>query len=591
MTTQNTLQFERSNPLLSMTGIARAIALPHEHAAQRFPSFPALERTAVMQFNTPFQWDPPNAESSGLLLRQAAYPLWITRNAGGSTGYYSWFSYAPLPSMNNTRDSIDFNVHLVSAGVGAMSGLDTGAVVTVGFPSTPVNTHPVAALDHTASPYPYFYVPAGCEVTLNLGFSAPFTAVGTIYLDFAEWASPGLEREISVASGMGPGFANGTAALVAAGRNRWLRPLRVRQLDTTNAGGQDPQLTVIVHQVCPVVIVNDAVPYGGSYTFGAMPAAPLLVPASAPVDWATSTLPWRDTRLTAVAALFTNVTKALNKEGTVLAARISPQSRNIWNLTRPDLSAAHPAEKAYLPLQTGLYTYAPPSTDMSSFWDYTYGMYPASTAISSPLPREEIPVVRLDNTSLANAFVVTDSDTGTSLAVNLDWHIEFRSASQLWPIGLSTMTLETLHQAQLALVSAGFFFSNESHMATIQRLVRSLADWAGRYAPAIGMLHPVVGKAVKYSARAITDLVPRPGNTTPNPTSVPTSSGPPPRRRRLRQRRSVTVARPAPKTSSPTPAPTPSSTKRKGGLSMYLDQRAATSQKPPAPLRPVAQRY
>jgi hypothetical protein len=51
---QNTLQFERSNPLQQMTGIARAIALFYEHAAQRFLFFPALERTAVMQFNAPF---------------------------------------------------------------------------------------------------------------------------------------------------------------------------------------------------------------------------------------------------------------------------------------------------------------------------------------------------------------------------------------------------------------------------------------------------------------------------------------------------------------------------------------------------------
>ncbi len=137
--------------------------------------------------------------------------------------------------------------------------------------------------------------------------------------------------------------------------------------------------------------------------------------------------------------------------------RLAPQTVNVWRASLTNVSGLHPSEKAYLPLETGAYTYVPPSTDMAMFWDYTIpiGVYPSPTGT-------RFPIIRLDNTSLVNAGFFSDPDGGTNLAITADWHFEFRTTSALFSIGLSGTTLESFHQAQLSLVEAGFFFANES---------------------------------------------------------------------------------------------------------------------------------
>lgn len=475
---QNTLQFERSNPLQQMTGTARAIALPHEHAAQRFPSFPALERTAVMQFNAPFQWDVPGTEAAGMLMRQAAFPLWLTKTFSGSSGYCAWYSWHPCANWAhyNRTDDLPFASHIAAAGTGPLNG-KVQALSLAGYPQTPVNLRPVMAIDLQASPYPYFFVPSGCNVTFNMGNKIVGLNATTLLVDFVEWAAPGVERSAgTVAFAISANFTSTDGILMPVNRNRWVRPFCVRDNSPGNSWDAAPRLFCVVHSASTVLSTFDNTPYGGSITLSNFNATTAMVPAAFPTDFDSSPLPWSDTRLTAVAGLFTNVTKALNKEGTVLAARVAPTVKNVWNVARSDLTSAHPAEKAYLPLQYGLYTYAPPSTDLAEFWDYTYNTYPETYDVVPSSSTGAYPVVRLDNTSLVNCFVASDSDSGTSLAVNLDWHVEFRSTSQLWPIGLSSVTLETLHQAQLALVAAGFFFSNETHKETIAKIVQSLTD-------------------------------------------------------------------------------------------------------------------
>jgi hypothetical protein len=109
-------------------------------------------------------------------------------------------------------------------------------------------------------------------------------------------------------------------------------------------------------------------------------------------------------------------------------------------------------------------------------------------------------VVRLDNSSLVNAFVFTDPDAGTSLAVNVDYHIEFRTTSALWPIGLSSMSLEALHGAQLSLTEVGFFFPNETHKEVLGKVMPKLGSALGSVASLIGIAHPLLGKAAKVGS-------------------------------------------------------------------------------------------
>lgn len=308
-----------------------------------------------------------------------------------------------------------------------------------------------------------------------------------------------------------------------------------------------------------------------------------MLPFFKPPEWSTSHIPWASTRLTAVAALFTNVSKALNKEGTVQAARLNPTTDNIYGQNQvvlPDantLSSKHPSEKALLSLEKGFYTYCPPSTDLSRFWDYTFhaGGYEMGSAGSDlAMRQQECPVYRLDNDALVNYFLFSDpnSSTGdfTSLAVNLDFHIEFRSVSALWPIGLSTMSLESFHQAQMALVQTGFFFNNDDPVTghnRIKGILSSIARYIG--GPVAGAAAPylydaglaVVGKVSRdLQARRDNRVLQPKATTLPISVPEPTQNG----RRRRRRKNKQQPAPAQPKRAEP---------KKASGLDMYLASR------------------
>lgn len=241
-----------------------------------------------------------------------------------------------------------------------------------------------------------------------------------------------------------------------------------------------------------------------------------LVPSGPPPEYGNSTIPYQSTRLTAVGALFTNVTKLLNKEGVVYSARLSPANIDVFNFAQTDIVAVHPAEKAQLALEHGFYTYCPPSTDLALFQDYTCAAVPQSGAWT----QTDCPYYRLDNTALVNAFVFVDSDatTTTNLAVTLDWHIEFRTTSTLFQIGLSGVTLETLHQAQLALVQLGFFYNNDDHKSIAMKVLPKIAAIAKAYGGVPGMLGSM-------ATRIMSKAPPKPPKVSRTITSSPGGQG------------------------------------------------------------------
>jgi hypothetical protein len=171
---------------------------------------------------------------------------------------------------------------------------------------------------------------------------------------------------------------------------------------------------------------------------------------------------------------------------------LAPQTDNPFVALESTIQVLHPAEKAYLALEMGAYTYCPPSTDMQDFWDYTV---PNTAGVINP-------VYRLDNSSLVNILFFTAGSVAETIAVNADWHFEFRTTSALFQIGMSGLTLETLHQAQLSLAAVGFFFNNESHLQILKSIVPRIIGFAKKYLPAISMAPGIVGTVGKAAMAA-----------------------------------------------------------------------------------------
>lgn len=453
------------------------------------------------------------------LFRQPAYPLWMEESLDTcrsyQVGYQTDFQNIGV-TISNVTTSLQF----------AQSGAFTGGTLwpsVSGAGMVPIpSVYPPVAVDTRAGSVPWVYIPNNAYAAVSI---MPVGVIGTAYsanVNFEQWL-PGGQITGFVSSAISIGINSGGNATALTPSGVWIRPLNVELNPSISLSisGFRVAITVILAGSTPVVTGN-TVGSAPSFVVANAVTKTHFVPSFAPNEYTSSVIPWESTRCTAVAALFTNTTKVLNKEGTVQWGRINPEIVSPWAFSLADISTLHPSEKAFLGLEKGTYAYVPPSTDQGSFWDHTLTLLAPVTSTGS---YASIPVFRLDNTSLCCAGIFTDPDGGTNMAINLDWHLEFRNVSALFPIALSSMSLESFHQAQLALVESGFFYANESHNAILNRVL----GYVKKYASAAGLVHPMLGKAAQFVGAF---------HTAPK---KPLVTVPPPRR--LSARKSVRVKR------------------------------------------------
>lgn len=572
----------------SMQGIASAMALPHEHPPSRFPSFPALERTAVMGFNAPFPYGVGSVRQPAILMRQPTFPLWLGREP---TNVLYGVTYPVKTGQGQTCEiqaGIDywFTDNITAKGPASYTFTVSGGV---SHPDVPWPLLGIDAGTGHSGPQEWIYVPANCFVTVVHSNNVSYSADPLMNLDYDVWCSPG-EFITQTTSSAFTRTLNQTSTTISFGSvAQWFRPKSFRSSAATEAAASAGTVAIIVHT--GVATITGAAT-GSGWTCAIVPAAVrCMLPATYPAEFINSPLPWSATRLTAVSALFTNTTKIQNKEGTVTAGRLNPQLVNVWVKSSDTsvLTNLHPAEKAFMGLESGHYTYCPPSTDLGMFYDYTVNTTALSTKDSnnSAITSVSVPIIRLDNDSMVNMMIFFDPDGSTNLAVNLDWHIEFRSSSSLWQLGLSTLTIEAMHQAQLALVAAGFFYSNATHVTTIASILKTIAKWAVA-------AYPYAQRIIEPRTNALL-LDSTPGKrTTPPSTSAKASGwdGPETTRKALPSTRMSRPSRQPPRrprtrTKSGTrtqPRRAASAVKRpergprglRGGLDIYLARQAQT---------------
>lgn len=511
---QNTIMFERANPLQQLVGLARNMALPHEFAPTRFPSFPALERTAVMGFNVPTTITVPASGTRVMLCRQAAYPLWV--ETVGTPWAYSITLNSYFADRITAGGEYSLNSGLKNWVVG--NQLASASTSGVTGQTKPLAGYPLIAYDMQTGPAPWFYVPTGGSIGVSLYVEAgglPGSDPGML-LVFQRWVSPGEYTDVGDAISLSYTVGNiSMSNIPAVLTGGWYRPFKATATTTTYAI-TNANFAITMTFANNLQVRSAIGTASVCATFAAGAAVTTLEPIAPPPEFANSSLPYMSTRTTAAAALFTNVTKALNKEGTVMGGRLNPAVVNPFLFTNSDLVGLHPAEKQLLGLETGSYTFCPPSTDLSEFWDYT---------LNTSMGASPAPVHRLDNNSMVNCLVFSDPDGGTNLAVNLDWHLEFRTSSALWQIGLSTVPIEVLHQAQLSLAAAGFFFQNDTHKDVLNAVLPVLKSAAGKLMPALAELNPLT-KVAFMTGKALLSNRPKTG---PKATSLAQSvKGPSP---------------------------------------------------------------
>lgn len=525
--------------LRSLPQICKSICLPGEHPPVRLPTYPAVERTSVLAFNAAgnFQAGPTvgaSYDARGMLFKHSVFPLWLDQ-VGPMAIPLGWWAEWLADSINGAGTVI---IQSLPVGIGTGNGTTPSGSVISGFSSLS------------------YYIPLGEYDNLPMLYTG--SSNFGVFLKAQSAATPAVACTLDVLSvNLGgemtrtnfvcnpvPGgwFFNGFLATGVG----FIRPIGASQNTSTPA---------VITSVVIVATGADG-PSGpttqnmeSNGTINVRPLSgsnvkPQILPFFNAPGLEVSTIPFSNTRTTAVAALFTNVTKALDKEGTVLAGRLNPCALNPFDLSNSSFATMLPCEKYFYGLENGFYTYAPLVSNAEEFSDDVF---------NRAAQNERYPWLHLENKGLVNCFILADPDGGTKLAINLDWHIEYRNSSVLWPVAISSVSLEVAHQAQLALLEAGFFFDNTSHVAILNALMQAMR-----------FIAPSLKAGVRTVVRGIGNaMAGRPRKTKAKP-------------RARKQKQKAKPMRRAPQKPKPTVlnvAVKPTTGKMKSGLDMYLKSR------------------
>lgn len=463
----------------SLEGIARTIAVPNLHPARRLPTFPNLERTAVLAFTDTSVLSVPASGTMCLIVtRDPAFPLWqetTTTSAGaffisGHAGFAMKAS-SPLDVTVQTEDNtfktgiMAYKPYIVKKGVE--------------------------------------YIPLGARTKdsgMRLGFEIKFAA-GAATSGFIEF-----ELEMLTGNGEVESLSFSNAVTMAAG----LPVSLAMEVGLDYVGARFVKVLAAVSHDSTIewVRMGCTTTPSTSTTTGALttPVAATVTrmwPVGAPPDYVIAPQIWQAVRSTAVAALFTNVTSVMDKEGTVTAARLalsgglgsglglSPLRPYDW----AGFSAVHPRDRYFGAMEHGIYTYTLPDANSEKFVDCTMFID------NNPLTSTDTAVVNIDSMGYANCIQFADFDSSkvTNLALTLDRHIEFRTTSRLFPTDFARESLEAYHVSQMALNQMGVFMENPTHLALIAGMAAKAVRAAWPLIKPYAM--PIAAEAVSRTAK------------------------------------------------------------------------------------------
>lgn len=471
-----------------MSDLATAIAIPADWPALRIPTFPTLERTSTIGFKSTSTVSVLGLNSTAAMLcRDPALPLWIEQYIFRDT-VSKWGMMTPCFQ----------DPHEVFAGDDTTILFQNCEELWAynEFGRRPPTTGPALTVGGAY----YLYLPSTVDkFAVQVTHSMDLTGSDVVY-DF-EFLMPDCSVEnISLSSASAAFGSNAFSHLFLRSTNATTAGcigFRIKGMTINAAVGA--YISFVAYGYSSAATVTDKVltdPDASATLFA-------LWPSSTQNELTVSTTPWNDTRCSASAALFTNVTAALFKDGTVNCARVAASGCNIYTPTtyEASINTVHSMDRYFGPLEKGLYTFTLPDPGSEVYRDtvpntYTgfFRVYPFNASY-----QHTTATFRADLVSYANIILFRDidADASTTLAVQMDRHIEFRNTSSLFKVGFSRIPLESYHSAQMALLRLGVFFENPLHWGLIASMVRKAVSTLGPMAlPYVERAVTAVGKKV-----------------------------------------------------------------------------------------------
>jgi hypothetical protein len=187
-----------------VNALAKQFALPHDSNPLRLPSFPAVERTAVMGFNQPTTLAlTASASTKVLLMRQPTYPAWAEQVIVDKGYYVTHYS-----ELISTATTTVFSVPLMNAPAQICNSNLTASAFVIGTSGSASSiTSPPMAYDNG---YYWFYVPNGWRVGGVCGISSTLAQNLGTKVNLYQWVSPNEETPVAGANGsITPGITAG----------------------------------------------------------------------------------------------------------------------------------------------------------------------------------------------------------------------------------------------------------------------------------------------------------------------------------------------------------------------------------------------
>lgn len=471
-----------------ISALAQVMAVPNLNKPVRLPTFPALERTAVLSFtDTSALGIPSGSAVPALLVRDPAYPLW-TQQTFSAVAESMWGRYERTQPLTN--------IPLLGA-----------RPLTVPLPGAP---RQCGAFSSTAVPVPLvrhsgnIYWCLGGETKTGERAYCPAVEVELTNPDevvsitvFWEFLAPDGEVRVEEEFFAGAGnYLSPTAVSVLGLSDFAVRPTAVivrSKLDdeikairaglTTTAGSGTLAEMELSAPNARAAVVSRLYPF-----------------ARTPEE--SQSICWENTRATSVACLFKNVTSVMNKEGTVQAARVPKRT---FPLLRPldwNFGSVHPRDRYFGALENGFYAYTLSDAASEVFRD----------CVDQTINTADLPATLFDFDLIEYGTVISfadlDGGSATTLAVTLDRHVEFRTTSRLFPTNFSKLRLEEYHSSQMALADMGTMFENPTHLATIARMAMTAAKaaWPIVRPLVISAASNVAGKLLKKADALAGDM-------------------------------------------------------------------------------------
>lgn len=434
------------------------------------PNYPVVERTAVIETVQPLQLTtcarfvgppeflPPTTKL--LVSRQACYPVWMDYTILPTVPFVhsvTWPLITDSGSVAAEVRPVAPNIYATSIGANVGS-IYTPAITYSGSTQTNGLFYGIIGTKSHSEQFIYFPNNTTLHVIVTLGTLSTGGANAVVTLE----CDDGTQFNVTVTATSGTNGMYGS--IYRSGGPHWSRPVSVAP-NVSYAGGVFGTIScVVTSSLAGQVTWNPATTLTvnpGTLTINSSTVMTLNLPVGVNPELRNAGIPFANTRVGGLSLRGINTTKLMNREGSINWGRVPP-SIDPFTLTEPGLSMLPENDRRQFSISEGFYTYVAPGQELLSFKDYRVSEF-ASTSSGGPsiFPNTvAIPAYDLSTQAYTHVGFILDPDTGTSFAITVATHLEFRTPSQLFPSMVCPLPLEALHKAVLQMDRIGYFFPN-----------------------------------------------------------------------------------------------------------------------------------